>query len=136
MSQITARFPVIEVDGNLVTLAIGSAAAEFGEEVALHAAFDRKRYESLYIHGVDTVPANEVAPEVMRLFGITNHADFVDALSRAHGTGLPEHVPVTFYTLSSAPVESYDESAHTFTAEAISEPVEEPVTTPRRRKGA
>lgn len=109
MALITARFPVVEVDGLLVAVAIGSATAEFGDTATLTAAYDRRRFENLTVLGVDTLPADEVIEEVLDLFDLKTPSDFVDALSRVYGTGLPTHVPVTIYTFSDRPIEEYDE---------------------------
>lgn len=108
MSQITARMPIIETDGTLVTLVVGAPEAEFGDEVTVDAFFDRKKLESLYVAGVDTSPANEISADVLTLFGVADTNALVDLLSRRYGTGLPVTVPVTIYTLMTEPVENVD----------------------------
>lgn len=106
--QIESRFPVVDVDGTLVTVAIAKPQAEFGDAVTLHAEFDDRVFPNLYVAGIDTAPAHEVAQEVLDLFGIRDTSRFLDLLVTRYGTGLPDTVPVTIYTLVTDPVESLD----------------------------
>lgn len=103
---LTIRFPVIEAEGSTVAVAVGKPTVEFGDEVILDARFDTNLLPTLYVAGVDTAPATEVAPEVLALFGLASVEHFVEALSRVYGTGLPADVTVTFYTLYDRPVET------------------------------
>lgn len=104
--QITTRFPVLEVDGMLVTACIGNPEAEFGDAVTLHAKNDAADIEGLFVAGVDTSAISEVADEVCALFGFSNSIALREGLERAYGTGLPLGLPLTIYTLSEAPVET------------------------------
>jgi hypothetical protein len=105
MAQIIARFPIVEVDNYLVAVVLGSPDAAFGDEVSLEDAHSRRRYESLFVAGVDTLPASAVAPEVLDLLAAPSPEEFVRRLSRVYGTSLPLAVPVTLYTLYDRPVE-------------------------------
>lgn len=105
MAQVTARMPIVETDGTLVTVVVGKPEAEFGDEVNVEAVFDRKRFESLYVASVDTSPANEIAPDVLALFGMLTVYDLLALLERRYGTGLPHDVPLTIYTFVDQPVE-------------------------------
>lgn len=103
--QIVTRFPVVDVEGTLVTLTVGKPEAEFGDEVSVEAVFDHKTVENLYVAGIDTAPAHEIVPEVLALFGLTDTESLVRLLSRKYGTALPATVPVTIYTFVDVPVE-------------------------------
>ena len=112
--QITTQYPVVAVRENgqtdyvVVVLADRLVPpADFGAVVTLDAPMGRVRTNiwPLYVAGVDTLPASEIANDVLTLLGATSTLDFVQRLSRVYGTALPVTVEVTLYTLYDRPVE-------------------------------
>jgi len=120
ITTITARMPVIEIDGNLVVLVAGNAEVGFGDEVALATKAPARIYPSLYVLGVDELPADEVAQEVLALFGMLGVKNLIQVLSKVYGTAYGDHVPVTIYTLADhAFFEVEDVSLDQFVAEFV-----------------
>lgn len=98
--NITARMPVIDVDGTLVVMVVGSPEAAFGDEISLTTKNPPRQYPTLHVQGVDNLPASEIVDEVLDLFGLLSTTELVAGLSRVYGTGYGAHVPVTIYTLT------------------------------------
>lgn len=103
MKVIYTPMPIVEVEGDLVTMEVGfgSNEVQFGDEVSCRSK--QRLYPSRFVQGVDTVIASQVASEVLALFGLRTVEELRESLSRAYGTGFGAHVPVTIYTLSDHP---------------------------------
>jgi hypothetical protein len=102
---LTARMPVVEVDGTLVVMLVGTPDAAEGDTVTLVTRIPPREYPSLIVAGVDTAPVGVLEAEVVNLFGFSDTTTLVEGLSRYNGTGYSSAVPVTIYTLRDAAVE-------------------------------
>lgn len=101
---ISTRVPIGRDGTTLIVLALGSAVAEFGDEVRVESGFDNKLYGERYVAGVDTAAIRDLAPEVTALLGIEKW-QFHSRLELFYKTGLSFDQEVTIYTLYDRPVE-------------------------------
>lgn len=97
--MIISKFPVA-VDGDqYVAILIGKPEVEFGEKVDITDTFNRRKFDGLFVVGVDTLPANEIVQDVFSLWNSSSIEQFISALSQRYGTALPLDAEVTIYTL-------------------------------------
>lgn len=108
---LETRIQPVEEDGLMAVLVVGKPTVEFGSEVNVEVVgFGPTRYHyDQYVHGIDSLPANELSTSVVQLFGYYTIESLIEGLTRAYGTGLPANVQVTIYTLSNLPVEFHIE---------------------------
>jgi hypothetical protein len=105
MTEIVLRLPPCEVDDYTAAIVVGSPEAEFGEKVTVTLG---EESDSMWVAGVDCAPLNALHEEIPLLFRETSLGALWDRLCRVYGTGLPNTVPVTLYTLVSAPPETWE----------------------------
>jgi hypothetical protein len=98
--MLTVFYPVVRVDDLYVAVSVGAPEVEFGDTTDLRDKYNKTTVEDLTVVGIDVLPADEVAQEVLDLLGARSVEDLVRGLSRSHGTSFSTSIPVVIYTLS------------------------------------
>jgi len=103
---IETKIMPAEAGDLMAVLVVGNPTVEFGSEVNVEVnGAVRAYYYDKFVHGIDTLPLNELSPEVLSLFGYPDPDLLLRILTHTYGTGIPSDVLVTIYTVSSVPVE-------------------------------